>query len=194
MRETTCEIALKEWAILCRAVRRGRQALLFRKGGILDRTAGGFQVEHRGFFLYPTYYHEKEGDLVPEARGELAQIRRSAPPQNVVHLDVYATVEEAVFIAEFEPLLALSDLHLYSEACLRARHAYRKPGIWAILLRAHALRKPHVVAEAERYAGCVSWVRLDERLSHIDSRPVLSDDQIAAQAKRLREAIGGAHA
>jgi len=45
--------ALKEWAVTCRALAEGRQAILLRKGGI-GEAGGAFQVEHTRFWLLPT--------------------------------------------------------------------------------------------------------------------------------------------
>ena len=46
--------ALKEWAVICRALAEGRQSLLLRKGGIAE-AGGAFQVEQPRFWLLPTY-------------------------------------------------------------------------------------------------------------------------------------------
>ena len=59
-------MALKEWAVVVRAVREGRQILLLRKGGLADEN-GVFQLKEREFFLYPTYEHQKAALLKPSA-------------------------------------------------------------------------------------------------------------------------------
>jgi hypothetical protein len=183
-------VALKEWAVLCKAVGDGRQVLLLRKGGILDRTqAGGFQVAHREFFLFPTYHHEKPEDLVPEARADLAALTASAPPPAEVHLAVHATVEEALFVPDLERVLRLAGQHLYSEACVRARFAYRKPGMWILLLRARVMPRPHVVPNDPDYAGCVSWVPLSAPLSAAGAVPVLADEELARRHEAVRRAL-----
>jgi hypothetical protein len=70
--------ALKEWAIVCRDLADGRQTVLIRKGGI-EKVKASFQVTHRDFWLFPTYVHQKAGDLVPAIHAEfsarLADIR-----------------------------------------------------------------------------------------------------------------------
>ena len=38
--------AFKEWAVVCRALTEGKQALILRKGGIAE-TGGRFQLEHK---------------------------------------------------------------------------------------------------------------------------------------------------
>ena len=40
--------ALKEWAIVCKALEEGRQVLLLRKGGIMEYRQG-FEVKHEQF-------------------------------------------------------------------------------------------------------------------------------------------------
>src|SRR3954469_6548443 len=50
-------VALKEWATVCEALGAGRQIILLRKGGIFE-AAGGFEIEHRQFLLFPTYVHQ----------------------------------------------------------------------------------------------------------------------------------------
>ena len=46
--------ALKEWAVVCRALEEGRQIVLLRKGGILEYRQS-FKVKHDRFLLFPTY-------------------------------------------------------------------------------------------------------------------------------------------
>jgi hypothetical protein len=181
-----CDVALKEWAILCHALAQGRQILLLRKGGILDRTRGGFGPAYRSFFLFPTYHHERPEDLVPEARSDLAGLAAAAPPPAEVHLSLFATVEEARFVPDLDPVLGLAGEHLYSESCVRARYAYRKPGMWVLLLRAFHLPRAHVVENLADYAGCVSWVPLRTALSTAGARPVLTDEE---QARRRDAAL-----
>ena len=41
-------IALKEWAIVCKALEDGKQMLLLRKGGIMEYRKG-FEVKHNEF-------------------------------------------------------------------------------------------------------------------------------------------------
>src|SRR4051812_20129921 len=51
-------IAFKEWAVICRALAEGRQAVILRKGGIAE-DGGRFRPEHDRFLLYPTFFHEQ---------------------------------------------------------------------------------------------------------------------------------------
>jgi hypothetical protein len=60
--------ALKEWAIVCKALEEGRQVILLRKGRIMEYRQG-FEVKHSDFFLYPTRYeHQSPTRLREQSR------------------------------------------------------------------------------------------------------------------------------
>src|SRR5205809_4400346 len=83
--------ALKEWAVICRALAEGRQAILLRKGGIAE-AGGEFQVEHTRFWLYPTYVHQQREGVQPEALPLLERAEARRPPPGVLRLEHFAEV------------------------------------------------------------------------------------------------------
>jgi hypothetical protein len=190
----TNNMALKEWAIVDRYVGSGRQVVLLRKGGIHEQR-GGFEVEHREFFLFPTYVHQKAEDLVPEARAEFEAAVAEAPTDRTVTLRHYAVVEEVVRVASLEPLRALADEHILSWPAVEGRFWYRdRPGLHALILRAYRLPRPATIANREAYDGCVSWVELEERLSTAGCVPVLDDAEFARRAGAVRRILAPAPA
>ena len=58
-------IALKEWAVVCKALEMGKQILLLRKGGILEYR-NGFEIKHNKFFIYATYEHQSKDSIKNE--------------------------------------------------------------------------------------------------------------------------------
>src|SRR5689334_18465921 len=74
--------ALKEWAIVCDALKDRRQMILLRKGGIYE-SAGEFELEHREFLLFPTYVHQKREMIKPAALGGFEQ-KREEPSEIVI--------------------------------------------------------------------------------------------------------------
>src|SRR5690606_3010066 len=86
------DVALKEWAALCRALGTGRQILLLRKGGIYE-SAGEFEVEHRHFLLFPTYLHQKREHLKPDAQADL-ELRSEEPAR--IELSVAGAVTDII--------------------------------------------------------------------------------------------------
>lgn len=183
-------IALKEWSILCHELEAGRQVFLLKKGGIHDRRKE-FEMDHRAFFLFPTYYHAKAEELVPEVRGEFERITREAPPESQVHLSLYCEVVGAKFVEDLGTLHKLKGLHVYAEETVDSRYHYRRPGVWVVSVRVYRLPKEVVTPNTDEYAGCVSWVSLDEAIDPAAATPVLSDGEFQRQTQQLAAVIGG---
>ena len=57
--------AFKEWAVVCDALKTGRQIVLVRKGGIREEE-GVFRISDPEFFLMPTYEHQNPMLVQPE--------------------------------------------------------------------------------------------------------------------------------
>ena len=66
-------IALKEWAIICKALEDGKQMLLLRKGGIMEYRKG-FEVKHNEFLLYPTFEHQSIESIKAEYKEKIKEI------------------------------------------------------------------------------------------------------------------------
>ena len=75
--------AFKEWAVICRALAEGQQAVILRKGGIAEQQ-GAFTVEHRRFWLYPTYVHQQRAGIVEEAFPLLERAETERPAAQTV--------------------------------------------------------------------------------------------------------------
>src|SRR6201996_676891 len=65
-------VALKEWDLVISDLLAGRQAMLLRKGGILEAN-NEFELEHKRFLFYPTFIHQDPKMTKPERRAELRQ-------------------------------------------------------------------------------------------------------------------------
>jgi hypothetical protein len=127
--------ALKEWAVVCGALADGRQTLLIRKGGIQE-IKDGFEVTHQRFWLFPTFVHQKEADLVPAAREEFRTMQAVSSASGTLAIQLYATVADVVQVMDLERLRRLADLHILSWECVASRFHYRnKPGVHVLTLR-----------------------------------------------------------
>lgn len=183
--------ALKEWAIVCRALADGRQTLLIRKGGIRE-IKDGFEVEHRNFWLFPTYVHQKVTDLVPAVHEEFATLQAAEAPPGVLPVQLYATVEGVVTVTDLDRLRGLADQHILSWDCVAGRFHYRnKPGVHVLVVRVYRRPEPVLLAQKAWYDGCVSWVDLDHTISAEGCVPVLSDADFAVRASDIREKASG---
>src|SRR5262245_21495345 len=126
--------AFKEWAVICQALAEGRQALILRKGGIAE-AGGDFRLESTRFWLYPTYVHERRDALKSESEALLAGVEAERPPHGIDRLTHFAEVAAAYWVQDLAKALALDDLHLWSEAAVMARFAYRRPGLFVLPVR-----------------------------------------------------------
>lgn len=186
--------ALKEWAVVCRALRDGRQTLLVRKGGILE-VKRGFEVVHRDFWLFPTYVHQSAADLVPGVRAEFAEAQASQPDAGSLNLDLYAQVTDEVKVTDLDRLQALAGLHVLSTDCVAGRfHYHNRPGAHVLVLRVFRRPAPVRVPNTPGYDGCISWVELDEPLDTEGVTPVLPAAAFEARRRDILDRLAAAPA
>jgi len=171
-------IAFKEWAAVCLALASGRQSLVIRKGGIAE-AGGAFAPEHDRFWLYPTYVHQQQTGLRPDAADLLRQAEADRPPAGVVRLTHFAEVSGVYHVHQLFGVLLLEDLHVWSEETIRAWFAYRTPGLFVLPIRVYQAARPVELPETPEYAGCRSWVDLGRDLSIDGATPVIGDRAFA---------------
>ncbi|MDQ7011556.1 MAG: DUF1802 family protein [Mariprofundaceae bacterium] len=176
--------AFKEWAVICKALAEGRQAIVLRKGGIAEKD-GLFRPEHTSFWLYPTYLHQQEKGIKAEALPLLEAVNAEKPAAGTVCLSHYVEVPGVYHVNDLTPLLLLAPLHLWSEETVKQRFAYRQPGLYVLPVRVHRALQTVKVTETPEYAGCKSWVELDQDLSTAGAKPVLDDDAFQEVMRKL---------
>ena len=186
---TTLRHALKEWAVICRALAEGRQAIILRKGGIAE-SGGEFQVEHNRFWLYPTYVHQQKDGITPEAVPLLEQAEAVRPPSGVVRLSHFAEVAGIYHVHDIVGAWRLEGLHGWSQETVRARFDYRRPGLHVLPVRVYRVPSVFELPETPAYAGCRSWVELERELPTEGATPVLTElefDDVLRTLDRLLE-------
>lgn len=182
--------ALKEWAVVCRALEKGRQSVLLRKGGIIEETRDFSLVEKR-FLLFPTYEHQDLDSVQQPYRGWFRETLENKPPDDVVRISSWAEVSALFLTHDLPSLLAISDLYAWSTDYIRMRMAYkpRKP-MNVVVVRTWMLPEPVDVPVLEHFAGCKSWVPLDRAITLTGSRPALSDAEHGQSAGEIAHALG----
>jgi hypothetical protein len=156
-------IALKEWGAVCLALAEGTQSILLRKGGIAEGSRG-FRMEHDEFWLFPTQFHQSPDQFTPDGHAFLDRAQLSAPPAGRLRIECYAVVKAVAFLEDERRLADLKGWHVMSEEVVRERFHYRRPGLFVAAVEVSC--GPAVeVADDPRYAGCHSWVTLNEELS-----------------------------
>ncbi len=184
-------IGFKEWSFVCDSLTQGVQTLVLRKGGIHEGR-GGFEWKHRGFFLFPTWFHHQAEKLrwVPE------KAQRAFPPEEErtsVDIDGYATLEQVWKVTDWDRVEALRSEHIWNDDVVRERFVYDDESCLHIaLVRAYRLPQRWSFPYSKSYGGCRSWVTLpEEGLTLLDgATPALSDAAWQESAARLHAILG----
>ena len=180
------QVALKEWATVCRALESGRQILLLRKGGIYE-SAGEFEVEHREFLLFATYLHQKLEMLKESERGGFEH--RTEEPAEVT-LSAAGVVTDIIQVQSRAQIDALDAEHIWAPPLIDMRFNYRPENpLYLMLVRAYRLHEPITIANTPAYAGCKSWVPLDHEVATGDALPVLDDVRFEHHRQAIRKPI-----
>ena len=181
-------IALKEWAIICKALEDGKQMLLLRKGGIMEYRKG-FEVKHNEFLLYPTFEHQSIESIKAEYKEKIKEISEEhntsyynnnrkkinkndnnfdTASNNIIKL--LAKVEDVIEISDKFTLSELRDYHIWSDEYVTMRMNYNpsKP-MNVLLLRIYKIRKPLIVDINDKWAGCKSWIDIETDREFLNS-------------------------
>jgi hypothetical protein len=154
-------VAFKEWAVICRALAEGRQTVILRKGGIAEE-GGAFRPEHAEFLLYPTFFHEHRAGVKPEFLPLLEAAEREKPEPGTIRFTHFVRVTDVKHLTDLGAALALDARHAWTADVVRQRFHYRTPGLFVLSVRVFRLPEPAVRVERPEYAGCKTWVTLDE--------------------------------
>ena len=187
----TLTTALKEWAVVQRALLEGHQLLLLRKGGIVEES-GDFDLKADTFLLYPTYEHETErlGDVQPCFGQWLREEEARKPDRAQVRIESCAQVTDVLRVDDREKLLKLAPQHVWSPQFIHGRYDWEpyKP-VSVLLLRAYRLAEPQLIPVRREYGGCRSWVELAEPMTTAGAVPALSDDNYARRRVLTRQLL-----
>lgn len=180
--------ALKEWAVVCRALEEGRQAVLLRKGGILEYRQG-FEVKHEKFLMFPTFEHQSKAHLQADYADRLEQVMMDQPPAGTVTMSAYAEANEVREVNDMDVIKRLQKFHVWNESYVKARMDYNptKP-MSVILVRVFKLDNPIQIRTQPEWAGCKSWVPVDVD-DPLSASPIQSDPEFGNVAREFREVL-----
>jgi hypothetical protein len=179
--------ALKEWALVCKRLLDGTQAVMLRKGGIDEK---GFWIEADEFLLYPTYFHQMTEKVRAEFMEECAAVLAAPPPEGTLRMTGVARVIDHIEVRRNEGMEALPDLHPYDEeqVAMRLEFRPRKPLVILVVEVRPALT-PVEIPMLESYGGCVSWVDVGVQRPVL-GEPVLDEPALRVIADRVRSTVG----
>ena len=158
--------ALKEWASVIAALGRGEQIVLIRKGGIADPKFG---LEAERFYLFPTNFHEGGGQ-----------------PPTAAPISHWCEAVRTWEVRDLDALLRLQPLVAFDRKTIETRYRFRPDqAAHVIAVRTWELPKSVIVPLTDAYAGCRSWVSLDEEIDIDGSRAVLTDQQLQSKIAQV---------
>jgi hypothetical protein len=185
----TTRVALKEWAVTCRALDQGKLILLLRKGGIHEDGLD-FRVVHNQFVLYPSYEHQKPALVKPEWQAALAHTVVNAAPPDRITFTHFAEATSLVELMEQQRLDRLDTLHLWTSAYAQQRlHWKPRRPLTVMLIRVYRM-KPVTVPLLSEYSGCTSWVPLAQDVPLRGLTPVLGHAEYQRQVDAVMERLG----
>jgi hypothetical protein len=200
--------ALKEWAVVCKALEEGRQVILLRKGGIMEYRQG-FEVKHTDFFLYPTFEHQSKESLQPNYVNKLDTVLQNAPVNNRNRITSCASVVLVKEITNKSVLGRLEKYHIWNDQYINLRFSYNpKRPLNVVVLRVYKMNTPLEVDVKPELAGCKSWIPVQLLLSDTklqqeydnqsgsaidkvkpDCKPVFNDSEFTEILTELQEVL-----
>ena len=204
---TPMPTALKEWAVTVRALAEGEQLVTLRKGGVRE-PGRHFELEHRRFFLYPTFDHQAAALVreshVPEVGRAIEDATWPDEPPTArmlaggaevpqplsVRIRAWADVAAAWETSDPSAVEALSRFHVWSGdyAVKRLKWKPRDP-LHVLMLRVHLLPRPITVKVSDTYLGCRSWIQLEREIAY-EGTPVLSDEEFSRARAQIEQLLG----
>jgi hypothetical protein len=134
----------------------------------------GFDVEHRQFLFFPTFVHQQLPMLKPEAHAEFTP---HATEPSTITIDFAAEVIDIVQVRDRAQMDALDAEHIWAPPLIDMRFNYRPQNpLYLLIVRAYRLANTVRIHNTPAYAGCKSWVSLEQPIDCNNATPALSDD------------------
>lgn len=187
-----CEHALKEWAVVCEAIRSGHQSVLLRTGGIRE-DHGEFRIESDRFWLFPTRFHQTVELITPEFAETMSRSEAPVVSEtlgNQIPLHVFCEVHMSCYIDDLSQLPTIRNLHVLKDEVTHQRFDYRSPGLTALFIRAYSLPEPVLIENNAQYDGCKSWLTMNSPLATDELNAVLPTEEFERRADEFKRATG----
>ena len=118
--------AFKEWAIVCEALGKGQQSIIFRKGGIHEGKRG-FQFKHDQFFLFPTRFHEQEQNV------KLGSLNENLLPSEYdlgekVEIRFFCKIQSIKILDDWDIIKSLEAFHIWNDSTIKERYEWSMSG------------------------------------------------------------------
>lgn len=179
------QTALKEWAAVIGALLAGDQIILLRKGGMADTSFG---IEAERFYFFPTNFHQGENQFKPE----FAHHARGASPSDSsrIVIDGWGEAVSSQRCSDLERLMRLDPFVIFTHDTIQQRYRFRADqAVHLMVVRAWRLPQPVAVENRAEYAGCRSWVSLDDEIEIAGSIPALPDGKFQERLRLVERVL-----
>ena len=188
-RPADCQIALKEWASVLIAMERGEQLVLIRKGGLIE-PGSGFELQAQEFVLYPTFEHQTVNFL----RGAFPRYLQVAlgrrPADGQLRFEGAAKAVTAIQFHDPTIVKRLEPFHIYNDEFLQQRLKWQpEQPLVVVVVRVFRLCSPQLLPVRSSYAGCKSWVDLEQAVSLQGAVPVVEDRAFEERLGQIRAVL-----
>src|SRR5439155_8940994 len=110
-------------------------------------------------------------------------------PEEIV-LSAAAVVSDIIQLKSREQMNRIDDEHVWTSPLIDMRFSYRPNNpLFLLIVRAYALHAPVKIANTPAYAGCKSWVPLDQPVETGDHVAALDDVLFEHKRKTILQAI-----
>ena len=181
--------AFKEWAIVVDALETGAQTIILRKGGIAEGK-GGFQIDYRSFWLFPTQFHQ-QGELVEKnAQKKYEGTAKDLPPEGIIRISSFAEVVAAYNIQNSQQIEKLEGLHIWKNKVIRERFDWgKRKDIHALAVRTYKIPNPIEIPLIDSYGGCKSWIELKPDIPIKGANPALDETAFTKVSELFHQAL-----
>ncbi|MHC5671395.1 DUF1802 family protein [Nostoc sp.] len=189
MELTTTFHALKEWAVAINALESGKTIMLLRKGGIHERN-GNFQVAHKQILLYPTCEHQQAFMLKAEYANGVYPVTSGWHPETV-RIGSWAEITDILPVSDEFIVNGLLPFHIWNEHFISDRLKWKpRQPLYILLLRTYKLPQEQEIPYYPKYAGCKSWIDLNQPIELQAAKPVLSNSAYTQLVETIRGIVG----
>jgi hypothetical protein len=114
----------------------------------------------------------------------------SAEPGEIT-LSSLAEVTDIIELKDRRQMDALDGEHIWTPPLIDMRFNYRPDNpLYLLIVRAYRLGEPVTVDNTPAYAGCKSWVPLEQRIEISGATPAIDDASFDQRRRGIVKAIG----
>jgi hypothetical protein len=99
-------------------------------------------------------------------------------------------VTDIIQLKSREQMNRIDDEHIWTAPLLDMRFNYRPENpLYLLLIRAYRLHAPVTIANTPAYAGCKSWVPLEQPIKTGDALPVMDDVKFDLRRRSILDRV-----